>query len=990
VSIHFSKNKNNSGNSCLKNPEKNSSNRLRALLILGLLGVNLVILLMSAYALHQSRIQHELHARTATQNIASALDQNVSSSVERIDLGLRAVVDNLEHQLAGKGINEPETNAFLERMQDRIPELEAFRVADADGYVFLGKGVVKQDRVTWADRDYFIHHREHADGDLHFRKPRMGRVARQYIINLSRRFNYPDGRFAGVVSAPIAVEHFYQLLTSYDIGSKGTVILRDADLGLITRTPPIPDQPAGQIGHTGVSGEFRQLAESGTTSATYHVTNSPDGFERILSFKRLAKIPVYAIVGTAIDDYLDSWKTEVYRTVAMVLGFMLLSGVMGTFLLRLLNSAEMDQARLRESEGHLKAIIANDPECIKIVDADGSLLQMNAAGLGIIEAESLDQILGHPVREIIAPEYRDIFAAIHDRVMAGESVQHEFEIVGLKGGRRLLETHAVPMQYDDRRVHLAVTRDVTERKRLETALRDRMNELTTILDSSGVGITFVRNRQHVWANRRMAEMFGWPTEEIEGLETRGFYPSEKDYLELGERAYPALARGERFVSEQEMRKQDGGLLWTRMSGRAIDPANVHGGSIWVFEDITEQMQAQSELLHAKEAAEAANVAKSQFLATMSHEIRTPMNGILGMAQLLLDDDLDDDERTEYARIIISSGQTLMALLNDILDLSKVEAGRVDLERLAFDPEQLVHDIVELFREQASNKGLSIESAWKGPSAAHYRGDPVRLRQMLSNLINNAIKFTPAGRILIEAGEVADDNGNSLLEFSVLDSGIGIPPEKQHLLFKPFSQVDASTTREYGGTGLGLSIVRNFARLMGGDVGVSSVDRAGSRFWFRIHAERLEDEVPSVVQNQPPAAAEPFPAHGRILVVEDNATNRRVIEAFLKKLPVLFSSVENGADALEYISTSPDKPDLVLMDCQMPVMDGYEATRHIRQWEAEHHQPRLPVVALTASAFEEDRDQCMAAGMDDFLTKPINADQLLAILAKWLPATRQES
>jgi len=399
----------------------------------------------------------------------------------------------------------------------------------------------------------------------------------------------------------------------------------------------------------------------------------------------------------------------------------------------------------------------------------------------------------------------------------------------------------------------------------------------------------------------------------------------------------------------------------------------------------QRKRSEEEAVRAKEAAEAANLTKSQFLATMSHELRTPMNGILGMAQLLMMPRLTEDDRHEFAGTILNSGQTLLGLLDDILDLSKVEAGKVDLVYTACNPRHIIEEVAALFAAQTHSKGLKIVANWRGQEDQRYWADSTRLRQMLSNLVSNAIKFTAHGFVHVEGVEVERRENEALLEFAVSDSGIGIPPDKQSLLFKPFSQADSSTTREYGGTGLGLSIVSSLAKLMGGDVFVESEAGKGSRFWFRIRADIVrEDEDSRHIErgtelewNTTPSAG----LAGLVLVVEDNLINRKVAEACVRKIGMQVESVENGQKAVDAI-TNGMRPNLVLMDVQMPVMDGLKATERIRQWEKETHQPRLPIIALTAGAFEKDRQHCFSSGMDDFLTKPINMDDLASTLAKW--------
>jgi signal transduction histidine kinase/FixJ family two-component response regulator len=451
-----------------------------------------------------------------------------------------------------------------------------------------------------------------------------------------------------------------------------------------------------------------------------------------------------------------------------------------------------------------------------------------------------------------------------------------------------------------------------------------------------------------------------------------------DYLE-------AVGRVEEWVSERlaAHRTSNIQLIQRHSNGRVlniIERKTPDGHTVGFRVDVTE-------LNRAKEAAEAANVAKSQFLASMSHEIRTPMNGIMGMAQVLRQPNLSESNRLDYADIIYKSGQTLMTLLNDILDLSKVEAGKVELEEIALAPAQLIAEVQALFEQATQAKGLTIEAHWIGP-AISYLGDPNRLRQMLTNLVTNALKFTHQGSIRIEAREAAVTAQKTTLEFSVSDTGIGIAKDKQALLYQRFSQADSSTTREFGGTGLGLSIVRTLAQLMGGEVGVESDPGIGSRFWFSACVEREAiDTASAPIQAGPRAGfgtstqARQFKA--RVLVVEDNPINQKVIGVFLHKLGVTACFAADGQQGVDMARTDTGL-DLILMDLEMPVLDGYEATQQIRQWEASTAQARRPIIALTASAFTADQMQCLAAGMDEVLTKPIDLNRLSDTLCHWLP------
>ena len=369
---------------------------------------------------------------------------------------------------------------------------------------------------------------------------------------------------------------------------------------------------------------------------------------------------------------------------------------------------------------------------------------------------------------------------------------------------------------------------------------------------------------------------------------------------------------------------------------------------------------------------------------MSHEIRTPLNGILGMAQLLRLPGLAAEELDEYSAAISKSGRVLLTLLSDILDLSRVEAGRLSVARGPYDPRQVVEDTMAVFESLAHAKELKIEARLGSLRPSRYVGDSDRLQQILSNLVSNAIKFTDAGSVSVELRAVEPIAGNAQLEFSVSDTGIGIEEEHMDLLFESFSQVDNSDSRRFGGSGLGLSIVRSLVELMHGEVGVNSIPGKGSRFWVR---------VPGGVQakslNGDEGALSLKEKSFDVLIVEDDEVNCQVIEAALAKLGYSSQTASNGRMAVDLV-TGGARPRIVLMDCQMPVMDGFDATRELRHWEESGSRARLPIVALTGDAFAKNRQHCLDSGMDDFIAKPLDLETLRDVIEAHARAKNEEA
>lgn len=486
---------------------------------------------------------------------------------------------------------------------------------------------------------------------------------------------------------------------------------------------------------------------------------------------------------------------------------------------------------------------------------------------------------------------------------------------------------------------------------------------------------FVKDSQHRWIflNEAMCKFMGYKSEELLGKSDYEFFPAEQADVFWAEDARvfeTGLTR-----ENEEFFTDAAGLthtIWTKKTlARTSDGQPFLVG---IIRDITERKRMEAELIQARERSESATRAKSQFLANMSHEIRTPMNAIMGMTELLLDTPLNEEQR-EYAEMSLQAARSLLGIINNILDLSRIEAGKIVLDEAPFDVQALVSEVIELFGYRASDKGVQLSCCFSEPFERRVVGDPGRLRQVVTNLVDNAVKFTDHGSIEVSARTSLTSDGDVWLSLEVRDTGIGISPAGQAKLFDEFSQVDSSNKRRHGGTGLGLAITRRLIEEMGGEINVESSLGQGTTFSFGLP---LSPESPSTA---PPEPEQLLPARfsGRVLVAEDNAVNQRLAQRMLEKLGLTVDLAANGREALDKARKREYK--LIFMDCQMPVMDGYEATLEIRGLSGP--RSRVPIVAMTAHAMVGDRERCMEIGMDDYLTKPIAQMALRTTLARWL-------
>ncbi len=511
-----------------------------------------------------------------------------------------------------------------------------------------------------------------------------------------------------------------------------------------------------------------------------------------------------------------------------------------------------------------------------------------------------------------------------------------------------------------------------ERFSLAETSRKSVDRFKSLLESAPDAMVIIdQTGRIVLVNRQAALLFGYAAGDLVGQPVEVLIPQRFAHTHAGHRA--------NFAAEPRTRSMGQGweLYALRADGTevpveiSLSPIDGDEGPLVsaAIRDITERKQRADELALALARAQEASLLKSTFLANMSHEIRTPMNGVMGMVGLLLDTDLNAEQR-DYIETMADSAEALLAILGDILDLSKIEAGKLTLEDAHFDLRTAINAAIVPQALRAQSDGVDLTVAFDPALPEVVRGDRLRLRQVISNLVTNAVKFTHAGDVAVHVRP--DERG---IYVEVVDTGIGITTEQQATLFQPFMQGDASTTRRYGGTGLGLAICQELVELMGGEIGFASQPGVGSTFWFRVPLTEVpRDRFAGMVK---PDSAGSASGSGRVLVVEDNAVNRKVAVAYLDRLGYTADTAEDGVEALEAMSVR--RYDVVLLDCQMPRMDGYETASTVRLREKDRH---TPIVAMTASAMPSDRERCLSAGMDDYLSKPLDRDLLSDAMRRW--------
>ena len=697
--------------------------------------------------------------------------------------------------------------------------------------------------------------------------------------------------------------------------------------------------------------------------------------------------------GISVTVPVDSiWKAETQqaRNVMVALGGIWMLGAVTIVLVgKSTNRRRLEREQAMEALAQLAAIVNSSQDAIIGKTFDGIITSWNL-GAEHLYGYTAEEVVGQSILILLPPNRTDELSLLLRKIKQNELVERYDTIRRRKDGS-LVEvslTLSPITNSDGKFVGVATAaHDITDRKRAEQVLHESEERYRTLVENIGLGITLI-DRQHriVMVNEAQARMFKTTPRECVGQECFRLF-EKREAVCLHCPGVTTLNTGCPAEVETQGVRDDGNTFVVKLRAFPIcDSGGTPSGFIEVVEDITEGKRAEEELQKARQAAEAANRAKSEFLANMSHEIRTPMTAILGFTDILLGNSLTENESAKAAEIIKRNGVYLLDLINDILDLSKIEAGKriVDLQKCS--PSQIAAEVISLMKVPADAKGLPLSLEVQGSIPEQVTTDPIRVRQSLVNLIGNAIKFTEVGGVRVVMRLDSASEGESKFVFDVIDTGIGMSADQMGLLFRPFSQVDSSTCRRFGGTGLGLAISKRMAEMLGGDIVVRSCPGQGSTFSFSMGIGRpdglaVTQELSHAVTARKPVSDVPQRLGCRILLAEDGPDNQRLIAFLLRKAGAEVELAGDGRIALDLAlaARQAGNPfDLILMDMQMPVMDGYETTQQLRSAGFEQ-----PIIALTAHAMTQDRKKCIDAGCDDYVTKPIDPKTFVQLLERWV-------
>ncbi|MCU7835346.1 MAG: PAS domain S-box protein [gamma proteobacterium symbiont of Taylorina sp.] len=699
-----------------------------------------------------------------------------------------------------------------------------------------------------------------------------------------------------------------------------------------------------------------------------------------------------------------SERKKYYTNLQILLSLIIILLVLlfGYFILRQVQNANNKlNETSKELNFQIKAL--NSHAIVSSTDIEGNITQVNQRFCEI-SGYSEEELIGSNHRMVKSKEHTaEYFKVLWDTISSGEIWHGEIKNISKTGSIYWVNATIVPLLDNNNKPfrYIAIRNDITRRKKMEEEINKSHRFLQSMTDAMGEGVyTLDKDGFCTSVNPEFEHLTGWEKEDIihQNLhELIHFQTIEGTFVPANEcPTHKSIKNGKKYTSDDEYFTHKNGTLYpVSIISVPLYENNEVTGSVAIFQDISIRKAIEAALIEAKSQAEQASKDKSNFLANMSHEIRTPMNAIIGMSYLALETELTPEQHN-YIQKVHYSAESLLKIINDILDFSKIEAGKLEIENIEFEFQEIITNVSNILSEKSLDNNIKLNFNIDENIPKVLIGDGLRLNQILINLGNNALKFTENGNVTISAqidsrtSKLLPDQGSTIIHFSIKDDGIGISQEQQSKLFKSFSQADASTTRKYGGTGLGLSISQQLTELMGGKIWLESQLGKGSTFHFTIQFQTVEniEKSQNKLQNkqtkkQSYKDSAEILSGANILLVEDNAFNQELTMKLLKKNNINVIVANNGQEALEHLEL--EKFDGILMDIQMPVMDGYEATHRIRMNDRLSH---LPIIAMTANSMTGDAEKASQAGMNDYISKPININKMFNTMAKWIKPDQQ--
>lgn len=923
---------------------------------------------------------------TATSNLARAMAQHANDTFRQADVTLLGMVERVEEDGT-----DPEALARLHRSLvsrvGQLPQLNGLFIYDKNGTWIVNSQPVLDQRFNNSDREYFEYHRTHTDQGTHIGVPVQSRSTGKWIVPVSRRIDAPDGSFAGVALATINVTFFSSFYESLDLGEDGAAVLVLNSGAMVVRRP-FEDRFVGKnVIDTAL---FRAHLEQGR-SGVFTISSSQDHITRLNSFRELPDYPLFVAAALSRDEIIAPWWRDTLWHAAITGMLALVLALFGSSLVRQITARTRIEQELARSLATTRTVLDTAINPIITVDERGAIRSFNSAGERVF-GYAASEIIGQNIRMLVPPPLLD---AYNEYIMQfrGESgvATAECELSGLRKDGTSFPAHVSTgaMRLDGALHFVSVITDISRQKKARGELADARDQLLLAADIAELGIwswDLATDKLH-W-NARMFEIYHYPPQLLDnGLHyehwRRRIHAEDVEGVDTGLRA---VAAGDADALPPFRIVLPDGTTRRIQSGLRVQ-RDAHGkplGMTGVNYDITDQYELEFHLRNAKEQADAASAAKSSFLANMSHEIRTPMNAVLGMLHLVQSTALNLRQQGYIGKAEMAA-RSLLNLLNDILDYSKIEAGKLQLDIHPFEPEKLLEELGVVLSGNQGAKDVEVLFDLDPAVPDVLIGDGFRLQQVLINLAGNALKFTSSGEIVVgmhlldssrdAAGETAR------VRISVSDSGIGISAEQLERIFEGFTQAEASTSRRYGGSGLGLVICKRLVGMMGGRIEVESRIGEGSRFWFDITLgiERAAVAIPD---------GSPVLEHGaRILIADDNAIAREILSRTVRALGWQADVVTSGIEAVERIGDAARGAapyDIALLDWRMPGLDGLNAARLIGTMKGRAPAPLvLLVTAFGRETLRESQDEG-SAPFAGFLTKPVTPKQLVNAIRAALP------